>query len=135
MVERFFTPKEANQLLPDVKKIVEEILSKANEGRQLLTTPDPHHRHREQLIDLELRIKVLMTQLEEMGCYYKDWSSYRTLTDVRNFEIGLVDFPAIIYGQQALLCWRSDELQVEWFHGNDDGFAGRRKITRELIFS
>lgn len=118
MVERFFTPKEANQILPIVKKIVEEILSKANEPAM----PDHH-------------IKTLMAQLEDMGCYYKDWSSYRTLTVVRNFEIGLVDFPAIIHGQHALLCWRSDEPEVAWYHGYEDGYAGRRQVTRELIFS
>jgi hypothetical protein len=74
---------------------------------------------------LDHNIKALMSQLEDMGCYYKDW----------NFEIGLVDFPAIIHGQQALLCWRSDEPQVAWFHGLEDGYAGRRPITKELIFS
>jgi len=108
MVERFFTPKEANQVLPQVRKIVEEILSAAHDAKVS-----------------EERIKALMDQLEEIGCYYKDW----------NFEIGLVDFPAIIHGQQALLCWRSDEPQVAWFHGYDDGYAGRRPVTRELIFS
>jgi hypothetical protein len=108
MVERFFTPQEANLILPKVKKIVEEILSSAHEERIS-----------------EDRIRALMAQIEEMGCYYKDW----------NFEIGLVDFPAIIHGQQALLCWRSDEAEVVWFHGYEDGYAGRRRVTRELIFS
>jgi len=108
MVERFFTPKEANQVLPQIKKIVEEILYRAHETSVQ-----------------DARIRVLMAQLEDTGCYYKDW----------NFEIGLVDFPAIIHGQQALLCWRSDESQVEWFHGYDDGYTGRRRVTKELVFS
>jgi hypothetical protein len=125
MVEKFFTPKEANLLLPYVKSIVEEILSKAHEARLLLTNPDPSKEHQKQLIDLEERIKILMSRLEDTGCYYKDWS----------FDIGLVDFPAIIHGQQALLCWRSDEPEVAWFHGFEDGYAGRRRVTRELIFS
>ncbi len=84
MVERFFTPQAANLILPKVRKIVEEILSTA-QGENIP----------------EERIKALMAQLEGLGCYYKDW----------NFEIGLVDFPAIIHGQQALLCWRSDEAK------------------------
>jgi len=125
MVEKFFTPKEANLILPGIKKIVEEILSKANESRSLMTTPDPHNQRQAQLLKLDARIRELMSQLEDLGCYFKDW----------NFEIGLVDFPAIIHGQEALLCWRSDEPVVEWFHGFDDGYASRRKITRELIFS
>jgi len=108
MDERFFTPQGANLILPKVRKIVEEILSAA---------------HGENIS--EERIKALMAQLEDLGCYYKDW----------NFEIGLVDFPAIIHGRQALLCWRSDEGEVAWYHGYEDGYAGRRRITKDLIFS
>lgn len=123
MAEKFFTPREANQSLGLVKKIVEEIISKANEARSLMAMPDVSNER--QLIDLDRNIKALMAQLEDIGCYYKDW----------NFEIGLVDFPAIIHGQEALLCWRSDEPAVAWFHGYEDGFAGRRPIIKELIFS
>ncbi len=50
MVERFFTPKEANRVLPQVRKVVEEILSAANDAD----------------ISQE-RIKSLMAQLEEIG--------------------------------------------------------------------
>ncbi len=125
MVEKFFGPKEANQILPEVRKIVQEVLSVAQEARKLMTLPDPLNEHQNRLIGLDQRIKTLMGRFEDIGCYYKDW----------NFEIGLVDFPAIIHGQEALLCWRSDEIRVEWFHGYDDGYAGRRKVTRELIFS
>jgi len=125
MVEKFFTPKEANQILPGVKRIVNEILATVHEARNLMTAPDPLNEHHGQLNELDHRIKILMAQLEDIGCYYKDW----------NFEIGLVDFPAIIHGQNALLCWRSDEQQVSWFHGYEDGYAGRRPITKELIFS
>ncbi len=125
MVEKFFTPREANQTLPFIKTIVEDILSKANEARSLMAMPDFSSEQERHLLDLDQRIKALMAQLENTGCYYKDW----------NFEIGLVDFPAIIHGQQALLCWRSDEPEVAWFHRYEDGFLGRRPVTRELIFS
>ena len=125
MAEKFFTPKEANLSLPLVQKIVAEIISKANEARALMAGPDVSREGEAQFIKLDGRIKELMAQLEEMGCYYKDW----------NFEIGLVDFPAIIHGQEALLCWRSDEEQVAWFHGYEDGYGGRRPITKQLIFS
>src|ERR1700679_1838439 len=124
MSERFFTPKEANQNLPLVKKIVEDIISKGKEAKILLTMTGTHYEREGKLVEIEHQIKNLMAQLENMGCYYKDW----------NFEIGLVDFPAIIHGQEALLCWRSDEPQVVWFHGYEDGYAGRRPVTQDLIF-
>jgi len=125
MAEKFFTPKDANQSLTIVKKIVDDILSKAQEARILMAIPDVSNEREGRLQDLEESIKALMVQLEDIGCYYKDW----------NFEIGLVDFPAIIHGQEALLCWRSDEQKVAWFHGYEDGYTGRRPITNDLIFS
>jgi hypothetical protein len=105
---KFFTPQEANKRLPFIKKIVQEILTRG----QSTGIIDP-------------RMEALMAELEAEGCYFKDW----------NFEIGLVDFPAIMHAQEVMLCWRSDEPQVSWFHGFDDGYAGRRPITPSLIFS
>ena len=68
-------------------------------------------------------IESLMAELEHLGCFYKDW----------NFEIGLVDFPAIIEGEEALLCWRSDEPEILWYHGIEDGYAGRRPLPAEWL--
>jgi hypothetical protein len=47
---------------------------------------------------------------------------------VKDVETGLVDFPALREGEDVLLCWRVGEPAVEWWHGYDDGFGGRRPI-------
>ena len=121
-MSKIFTLKEANQRLPYVKKIVEELLEKGKRLRGLLRQPGDEAAALacETLSD---EIEVLMAELEKMGCYYKDW----------NFEIGLVDFPAIIEGQDALLCWRSNEAEILWYHGYDDGYAGRRPLPVEWL--
>ena len=62
-------------------------------------------------------------ELEQVGCFYKDW----------NFTLGLVDFPAIIAGKEVLLCWRSDEPEVRFYHTQEDGYTGRRPIPEELL--
>ena len=59
-----------------------------------------------------------LAELEAMGCLYKDWS----------FEMGLVDFPAIIDDEQVLLCWRSDESELAFYHRIDEGYAGRKPL-------
>ena len=64
-----------------------------------------------------------MAELEEIGCFYKDW----------NFTIGLVDFPAIIDGKEVLLCWRSDEDDILYYHGFEDGYAGRKEIPDKYL--
>jgi hypothetical protein len=47
---------------------------------------------------------------------------------VKDVEAGLLDFPSIRGDEEVLLCWRVGEVAVEWWHGQEDGFAGRRPI-------
>ncbi|MDP2653987.1 MAG: DUF2203 domain-containing protein [Candidatus Omnitrophota bacterium] len=123
MFKKYFTPKEANRRLPLVRKIVAEILADGKALRKLFEddkAPDLSSRCQE----IEDRMVSLMRELEALGCYYKDW----------NFEIGLVDFPARVDGEEALLCWRSDEPEVLWYHGLDDGYAGRKPVPEQWLF-
>jgi len=64
-----------------------------------------------------------MRELEDIGCYYKDW----------NFSEGLVDFPAIIDGEEVYLCWKSNEDSIMYYHGINDGFRGRKLIPEYLF--
>ena len=117
MTVKLFTPSEANRTLPLVRSIVVDILEKARDlrGRTALSR-DPDED--EELEQLRQDILDLMQEVEDLGASYKDW----------NFEIGLVDFPARIEGQDVLLCWRSDEPEIGWYHTPEAGFAGRRRI-------
>ena len=122
MFKKLFTPKEANQKLAHVKEIVDEILGKGQKLRALLQG------NQDEATSLECQalseeVESLMGELEEMGCFYKDW----------NFEIGLVDFPTIIEGEETFLCWRSDENEILWYHSLDDGYAGRRPLPAEWL--
>jgi len=47
---------------------------------------------------------------------------------VKDPDTGLIDFPAEIGGEPALLCWRVGEERIEFWHTLDGGFAGRRPI-------
>jgi hypothetical protein len=47
---------------------------------------------------------------------------------IKDADTGLLDFPAEHGGEPVLLCWRVGEDAVEWYHGLEDGFAGRRRI-------
>ncbi|BBG25488.1 DUF2203 domain-containing protein [Sulfuracidifex tepidarius] len=49
---------------------------------------------------------------------------------VRDPTIGLVDFPAIINGKPAYLCWLTSEDDISFWHYVDEGFAGRKRITK-----
>ena len=47
---------------------------------------------------------------------------------IKDADTGLLDFPAVRDGEEVLLCWRVGEPAVEWWHGPEDGYAGRKQI-------
>jgi hypothetical protein len=47
---------------------------------------------------------------------------------VKDPDVGLLDFPADRAGESVLLCWRLGEDAVAWWHELDGGYAGRRPI-------
>lgn len=122
MVRRRFTPAQANRTLPLVRPIVAELLASGRELHRLSQRPDQPGT-RERCGELDGQIRDLQQELARIGCTYKDWG----------FEMGLVDFPAEIAGQSVLLCWRSDEPAVVWYHTEGEGFAGRKPIPQELL--
>ncbi|KAF0152223.1 MAG: hypothetical protein FD143_1320 [Ignavibacteria bacterium] len=120
---KYFTPQEAKKTLPLVKQIVKDILKTANQIKDLAGAIGEGFEESAEVKSLTAEIHSFMRELEELGCTYKDW----------NFEIGLVDFPSIINGQEALLCWRSDEENILHYHGLLDGFTGRKLIPEEYL--
>jgi hypothetical protein len=47
---------------------------------------------------------------------------------VKDMDRGLIDFPADVDGQDALLCWHVGEPKIAFWHSPQDGFAGRRPL-------
>jgi hypothetical protein len=47
---------------------------------------------------------------------------------LRDIEHGLVDVPALVAGRQVWLCWQLGETSIDWWHGLDTGFSGRRPL-------
>ncbi|MCL4437978.1 MAG: DUF2203 family protein [Candidatus Thermoplasmatota archaeon] len=61
---------------------------------------------------------------------------YRKGIQLRNNDLTLIDFPALINGLPAYLCWKYGEEDIQFWHYLEDGFAGRRPITgQEEILS
>ena len=120
---KYFTVKEANKTLPLVKKIVRDILDTGYQIRTIAESLGGKIEGNPEIERLNYDLQEYMAELEEIGCYYKDW----------NFTIGLVDFPGFIDGEEIMLCWKSDEPEIMYYHGVDAGFAGRKPIPPELL--
>jgi hypothetical protein len=66
------------------------------------------------------KLQDAMDQIEESGCIVKD------------LDVGLVDFPAMLGEEQVLLCWKLGEQRIEYWHRVEEGFAGRKPIDDEF---
>jgi hypothetical protein len=115
---KYFTPDEANKTLPLVKKIVKDILDYSFELKTISDSIGGEIEDNREAQNRISSIRGFMSELEEIGCSYKDW----------NFSIGLVDFPSIIDDEEVYLCWKSDEEKIIYYHGISEGFRGRKLI-------
>ena len=132
MATRYFTPDEANALLAEVRPVAEELV----EHRRAMTEAAARRATFVQRIagnggdfdpgeakaDAELFEREAegaarcVERLEALGVLVKD------------LDTGLVDFPALYEGEEVLLCWQAGEDEVAFWHGVDEGFAGRKPL-------
>ena len=132
MPERHFTPEEANEALSQVRPLVERLLDRR--AAQLAASArwaevrshiggnggglEPQQLPSvEQAADEAGRgLAQVIDELSELGVVVKD------------LDAGLVDFPSSRDGESVLLCWQLGEDAVCWWHGLEEGFAGRKPI-------
>ena len=133
MAQRYFTAEEANELLPEVRLFAEELMEHRLAARavaakraQLVTRIagnggdfDPQE-PRELEEDFERETAAMteaVARLERLGVIVKD------------ADRGLVDFPALREsGEEVLLCWQVGEDEIGFWHGLEEGFAGRKPL-------
>ncbi|RMF87685.1 MAG: DUF2203 family protein [Nitrospirae bacterium] len=130
---REFTLEEARATLPRVREIVadlrdawetHELLSREIHarlgGRPFETLPAAEQgeiaQHLPALSRLKERIRARARELEEIGCVLK------------GPDQGLVDYFSRRNGEPIWLCWRLGEEDILYYHGFEEGFAGRRRI-------
>jgi hypothetical protein len=61
-------------------------------------------------------MKAALNRILETGCLIKD------------LDIGLLDFPALIGNEEVYLCWKLGEDRIRFYHRQDEGFAGRKPL-------
>ena len=134
---RFFTLQEAEELLPRI----EHLLQSAVEAHSEATG------HEGALERVVSRITYLGGVEIDPADYSQRKSLKRRAEDVvhqaieeiqsagvliKDIEVGLIDFPAILGGREVLLCWKLGESHIQHWHGVDEGFTGRKPITSEF---
>ena len=137
MSDRTFTIDEAQMLLPilesllkqaiNSKKVIESVDAELQEtahrvflnGGMLLNVVHLARRKAERERAIR-RIKDALAEIDATGVQVKD------------IDIGLLDFPCKVEGEILLLCWKLGEQTITHWHGTNEGFAGRKPIDARI---
>ena len=132
MAPRYFTLDEANEAVDELRPTVElmvehrrrfltaqhrrgELTSQAGSNGGDLTPTD--------FADVERELEEEATALAR--CIERIQSAGALVKDL---DRGLLDFPALRGGEEILLCWHLGEDDIEFWHGLEDGFSGRKPL-------
>lgn len=137
MSDRTFTLDEAHSLLPVLESLLrtaihsKKLMEEVEEEMQALshriflnggTHVDviPVARRKAERAKAEQRAKDALAEIDSIGVQVKD------------LDIGLLDFPCAVDGQIILLCWKLGEKSITHWHGTQEGFAGRKPVDERI---
>jgi len=140
MPDRTFTLDEAQTLLPVLesllrsaiggKKIMDEVEAEMQALNHRIFLNGGTHvdvvavaRRKAERAKAEQRAKDALAEIDSIGVQVKD------------LNIGLLDFPCEVEGSIVLLCWRMGEHSITHWHSTDEGFAGRKPIDERIARS
>src|ERR1700690_4313413 len=138
MSDRSFTLEEAERLLP----ILESLLRTAIDGKNMVETVDEEFQELMHRISLNGGTHLNIVQLarrraEREKAVQRIKDSLAEIdaagVQVKDLDIGLLDFPCEVDGRIVLLCWKLGENGITHWHGVSEGFAGRKPIDDRII--
>ncbi len=132
MERKYFSLQEANDLLPLVAEELESLqqikrrfdrsanqlhrMKSAHGAARAMGEEDPFFKLECDIEFLQIEARTVIQSMHKKGAELKD------------IELGLIDFPARMNGEDILLCWKQGEDRIRFYHRLDDGFAGRKPI-------
>jgi hypothetical protein len=137
MSDKTFTLDEALTLLPVLesllrtaingKKVMEEVEAEMLALNHRISLNGGTHvdvvaiaRRKAERAKAEQRAKDALSEIDSIGVQVKD------------IDIGLLDFPCEVEGEVVLLCWKMGESSITHWHGTSEGFAGRKLIDERI---
>jgi len=65
-------------------------------------------------------VRQALERIHATGCLVKD------------LDIGLLDFPAVIDNEDVYFCWKLGEDRIRFYHRQNEGFAGRKPLDPRI---
>lgn len=130
--KQLFTIDEANALIPLMEQEIDalralnkEFKSKVNtlnksgslqSGQAQESPSDEQFIAESKLEFIEIQARLHVNNIERHGAQLKD------------VEVGLIDFPSKLNEEEILLCWKYGEKEISHYHGPEDGYQGRKPL-------
>lgn len=122
---QFFTLQQANEALRVIRPLMDEV--QAIRHKILANQPEAWpaiersagnggNKALSRLVQDLGRLDALIHQIQDTGAQVKD------------INIGLLDFSALREGREVCLCWKYGEGDIAFWHEVEAGFAGRQPI-------
>ncbi len=137
VADRYFTLEQAHTLLP----VLESLLRRAMEAKRRIEVIEEEFQKLNQRVFMvggaELNITRLAMRRAESDKavqQVKDTMAEieSTGAQVKDLDVGLLDFPCNVDGEIILLCWKLGEPRITHWHGLEEGFAGRKPIDDRI---
>jgi hypothetical protein len=123
----FYTPEQANDLLPEIKRRLIKIISKRNEIVMIQNELNS-------IISDNLPFEIFFGKKNELNriifSLYKEIEEVEELgVLIKSLDEGLVDFASKRFDEEVWLCWKVEEETIKFWHGKNEGFIGRKPLS------
>jgi len=135
---QYFTLSQAQSLIPEVERLLRDALfhkheyQKAHDELQQTNerirasggsrvNPGAMLSVRARRDTSASALKQLLEEIQETGAIVKD------------LDIGLIDFLSVYQNREVCLCWKLGEDGIAYWHGTEEGFAGRKPIDQDFL--
>jgi hypothetical protein len=131
--DRLFSVDEANALIPRLEAIMAELQRHRLTLRDAVRTLMQETTHAAEdftvakLLELRPELRAVVEDMERLLGEIDTCG-----VQMKGLDLGLIDFPAEIDGENVLLCWQYGEKEVGHYHSVDAGFAGRRPLEGRM---
>jgi hypothetical protein len=119
-VAKNFTVAEARAMIDQVRPMLDDVIALRADLAELradLAVERPsRHGGLAEAKAFEAQVYALLEKIAKKGIEVKGWAPL------------LLDLPGQRKGVRVHWCWLEGEAELDWYHRQDCGFAGRRRI-------
>ena len=123
----YFTPQDANRILPEIKKIFSSIIIQKNKVIKL-------QEELQIMVNEGTKFTLFINKKQELNkAVFKLYETIAELENkgvmIKSVDEGLLDFPSLRFDEEVWLCWKEGENEIKFWHRKDEGFTGRKPLA------